>query len=174
MNEPLDLGRLAYISAEAIGEPGRRRFRLRVMSAVGITASIWLEKQQLAALGDAIETVLADEGYDYVPVPLDDAPGAPSSPPDEDDVDLQVTQLSMGVNAEEQHIVLIATQGTPGGDTTATMTMEFDYRRGFELRQQIAAVIAAGRPLCPLCTAPMDPGGHMCVRRNGHHRLDEA
>ncbi|WP_322817689.1 DUF3090 family protein [Tepidiforma sp.] len=174
MSEPIDLGRLSYISAEAIGEPGRRRFRLRVINAGGFSASIWLEKQQLAALGDAIETVLTDEGYEYVPLRPDDAPGDALVPTEEDDLELQVMQLSMGVNAEERHIVLIAAGGPPGGDTTATMTMEFDYRRGFELRGEIAAVIAAGRPLCPLCTAPIDPSGHMCVRRNGHHRIDEV
>ncbi|MEX2081654.1 MAG: DUF3090 family protein, partial [Dehalococcoidia bacterium] len=35
-------------------------------------------------------------------------------------------------------------------------------------------VVAAGRPPCPLCTAPLDPAGHVCVKRNGHHaRPDE-
>ncbi|GIW12954.1 MAG: hypothetical protein KatS3mg062_0393 [Tepidiforma sp.] len=167
-----DLGRLFYISAEAIGEPGRRRFRLRAVNAAGFAASMWLEKEQLSALGDAIETVLADEGYEYVPLPPDDAPARLAEPPEVYDVDIRLAQLSMGVNAEERHIVLIAADGPAESDETTGLTMEFDYRKGYELRQEIAAVIAAGRPLCPLCTAPMDPGGHMCVRRNGHHRPD--
>ena len=29
-------------------------------------------------------------------------------------------------------------------------------------------VVAAGRPACPLCGAPLDPGGHICPRRNGY------
>jgi uncharacterized repeat protein (TIGR03847 family) len=29
------------------------------------------------------------------------------------------------------------------------------------------AVVQAGRPPCPLCGAPLDPGGHFCPRRNG-------
>ena len=32
-----------------------------------------------------------------------------------------------------------------------------------------AQVIAAGRPPCPLCGAPLDPRGHICPRRNGHY-----
>ena len=30
-------------------------------------------------------------------------------------------------------------------------------------------VVQAGRPPCPLCGAPLDRGGHICPRRNGHY-----
>jgi uncharacterized repeat protein (TIGR03847 family) len=30
-------------------------------------------------------------------------------------------------------------------------------------------IVAAGRPPCPLCGAPLDPQGHICPRRNGHY-----
>jgi uncharacterized repeat protein (TIGR03847 family) len=32
------------------------------------------------------------------------------------------------------------------------------------------AVVAAGRPPCPLCGQPLDPAGHVCPRQNGFHR----
>ncbi len=169
MGQTYDLGLLVHISAEAIGRPGQRRFRLRVLNGAGLAASLWLEKEQLSALGDAIETVLADEGYEHVAMPPDDLPPE-LGPPETFDVDIRLAQLSMGVNAEDRRIVLIAADGPGSAADTVALTMEFDYRRGYELRREIAAVIAAGRPLCPLCTAPMDPEGHMCVRRNGHHR----
>ena len=47
--------------------------------------------------------------------------------------------------------------------------LEGPQARGYELRRQIADVVAAGRPPCPLCGAPMDPAGHVCPRSNGHH-----
>ena len=31
-------------------------------------------------------------------------------------------------------------------------------------------VVSAGRPPCPLCGQPLDPGGHLCPRHNGYHR----
>ncbi len=31
-------------------------------------------------------------------------------------------------------------------------------------------VSAAGRPACPLCALPLDPGGHVCPRQNGYRR----
>ena len=42
-----------------------------------------------------------------------------------------------------------------------------DAARSFVARA--ARVVAAGRPPCPLCGAPLDPQGHICPRRNGHY-----
>jgi hypothetical protein len=30
--------------------------------------------------------------------------------------------------------------------------------------------VAAGRPPCPFCLQPLDPGGHICPRANGYRR----
>ena len=40
--------------------------------------------------------------------------------------------------------------------------------RAFILRAR--RVVSAGRPPCPLCGLPLDPGGHVCPRQNGYHR----
>jgi uncharacterized repeat protein (TIGR03847 family) len=162
-----DLGFVLHISAEAIGQPGQRRFRLRVIGGDGQSASFWLEKEQLAAVGEAIENVLDAEEYAYEPPPLDDLEPDPVFPLNPD-LDFALGQLSMGVNRDARRIVLM---GAEAGDDDEALnfTMEFDYRRGHELRREIAEVVAAGRPPCPLCSAPMDPAGHVCARSNGHH-----
>jgi uncharacterized repeat protein (TIGR03847 family) len=169
MAEKRDFGALAVILAEAIGQPGQRRFRLRAVSLAGDTASLWIEKEQLAALADAIETVLANEGYQYARTPLDDREEPPVLPLSAD-VDFRVGQLSMGVDQQRQRLVIVA--GDAGGDEGVAITMELDFRRGYELRHQVADVVAAGRPPCPLCSGPMDPVGHVCPRTNGHHELE--
>ena len=52
MNEATnDYGRADSVDAEAIGEPGQRRFRLIVISGTD-RASIWMEKQQLDSIGE--------------------------------------------------------------------------------------------------------------------------
>jgi len=168
MGEQRDFGAVIFISAEAIGQPGQRRFRLRALNEPGESATLWLEKEQLSALGDAIETVLRSEAYQYQRLPLDDAGPEPVLPLDAL-VEMQVAQLSMGVNQDAEHVVVIATDGDPADSDTVTLTIAFDYRRAYELRRQIADTVAAGRPTCPLCSAPMDPSGHVCVRSNGHH-----
>lgn len=163
-----DFGFVDHIAPEAIGQPGQRRFRLRVLGATGDSASFWLEKEQLAAVGEAIESVLGNEGYQHEPRPLDDFEDEPVFPLNFD-LDIALGQLSMGVNRDTRHIVLMGSEGGEG-DEGQSFRLEFDYRRGYELRQRIAEVVAAGRPPCPLCTAPMDPSGHVCPRSNGHHQ----
>ena len=159
-----DLGNSAHIFAEAIGRPGERRFRLQVIGESGDAASVWMEKEQLTALGEAIESVLRDEGYQYQRLPLDDAetPGVfPSAP----DIDFRAGELSMGLNRDRQRLVIMA---SAAGDTES-LRCEIAYRRAHELRRQITDVVAAGRPTCRLCSGPIDPDGHVCVRKNGHH-----
>jgi uncharacterized repeat protein (TIGR03847 family) len=169
MAQSHELGPLTHISAEAIGEPGQRRFRLRALAGDGQSASLWLEKEQLNALSDAIETVLTDEGYEASLRRLDDFDPEPVFPLNAR-IDLQIGQLSMGINRDTRHVVLIATDRAETAESDAiTVTFEFDYRRASEFREQARAVVAAGRPPCPLCTAPMDPAGHVCVRTNGHN-----
>ncbi len=169
MAEQRDFGALALISAEAIGEPGQRRFRLRAIGISGDTASIWLEKEQLAALAEAIDSVLTNEGYHYARTPLDDREEPPVFPLSAD-IDFRAGQLSMGVDQQRQRLVIVA--GDAGGDEGITITMELDFRRGYEFKRLVADVVAAGRPPCPLCGGPMDPGGHVCPRANGHHEVE--
>ena len=156
------------IVAESRGQPGQRRFRLQAINDEGDSAAIWLEKEQLSAVGDAIETVLKDEGYEYQRHPLDDLEEAPVFPW-KAGIEMQAGQLSMGVNRETQRIVLIGAEQPVEDTEPDSVTFEFDFRRGHELRRQIGDVVAAGRQPCPLCTAPMDPvAGHVCVKTNGH------
>ncbi len=167
MAEGRELGTVVHVSAEAIGEPGSRRFRLRAMSEAGDTASIWLEKEQLVALGEAIEKVLRDEGYEYTLVPLDDREPDPVFPLSAS-VDFRAAQLSMATNSGDERLVLIGTETPDAPDPGEVVAMEIDFRRCYELRVQIRAVVAAGRGTCPLCGGPVDPAGHVCVRSNGH------
>jgi uncharacterized repeat protein (TIGR03847 family) len=167
MADARPFGPLLIIAAEAIGQPGQRRFRIKAMNDAGESASLWLEKEQLIALGEALENVLKEEGYEYRALPLDDAGPEPVFPLDAH-VEFRASQLSMGVNRDSRTIVLIGAEVTD--EDAEAVSFEFDYRRGFELRRQVADVVASGRPPCPLCTAPMDPQGHVCPRTNGHHK----
>jgi uncharacterized repeat protein (TIGR03847 family) len=161
-----DLGDLAHISAEAIGEPGQRRFRLCVMNARSEAASLWMEKEQLAALGETIETALRDEGYRYEPPPLDDRdPGFVEFGA----IEIRVARLSMGLNRDERKLLLFAADGPTDQDSEDRVDVAFSFRRAQELRNEIGDVVSAGRPPCPLCGGPLDPRRHVCVRTNGHH-----
>jgi uncharacterized repeat protein (TIGR03847 family) len=165
MAEEHDLGDLVHISAEAVGRPGQRRFRLRVMNGRAESASLWMEKAQLDALGDTIETVLQDEQFTYDPPPLDDRdPGF-----SEGGIELRVGRMSLGLDRDDQRIIIFASDGPTDEQSSLKVDVAFSFRRAWELRRQIAEVVAAGRPPCPLCGGPLDPEGHVCVRTNGYH-----
>jgi len=168
MAELRELGPVHHISPEAIGRPGERRFRLRAVTRGGNSASLWLEKEQLSALGDAIETVLASEEYRYRRSPLDDQEPAPVFPLSAE-YDFPIGQLSMGLNREKERVVLVAAEAANPDEPGTSVSVEFDYRQAYELRGEITRVVASGRPPCPLCGGPLDPQGHVCPRSNGHH-----
>ena len=168
MAESKDFGALVTISAEAVGQPGQRRFRVRMLSANGDSATCWMEKEQLTALRDALSTILKDEGYSYVQVPLDDRAPDPALPLNSD-TEFQTGQLSVGVNREAKRAAVIAAGRPESGEgDVITVSAEFDFRRAYEFCVQISEVVNAGRPSCPLCSGPIDPAGHMCVKTNGH------
>lgn len=168
MAESLELGPVVAVEAEAIGVPGQRRFRIRAMNQQGAIGTIWLEKEQLNAVGDALETTLRDASYRHRPRLADDD-DAPAVLPLGTGLEIQAAQLSLGLNRDTNQVVLAAADGQPGDDDLTAITCDFDFYRAHLLREQITSVVSSGRPLCPLCTAPMEPTGHVCVRTNGHH-----
>jgi uncharacterized repeat protein (TIGR03847 family) len=158
-----DFGEAVSVDAEAIGQPGQRRFRLVVRSA-NQTAAIWMEKQQLQGIGEWFEESVkkldeekADNEPDVEPTPF----GAIF------DVDVQVLQVALGFQEDGGRFVLQVFD-----DQSSVEEPAFHCRltRGQcrVLGRRIAAVVAGGRAICPLCGRPIEPTGHVCPRSNGH------
>ena len=158
-----DLGHVLSVDAEAIGQPGQRRFRLSLRSS-NASASLWLEKEQLAALGEALaqmnERLDQERGSgdpDVEPLPL----------PNAFDIDLRASRLGIGYEAERELFAIHAFDAA-AEDTRPALSWLVSRGQSRVLSRRIASVVAAGRPLCPLCDAPVDPEGHVCPRSNGH------
>ena len=157
-----------------VGEPGQRTFYLQARSDDRLT-SVVLEKTQVAALADRLEEMLDSVlrrtgGRAEVPPPpstVDDL--APLDLPL--DEEFRVGTLAMTWLGDEQRVELVATEAGEDGDeslATLVVRMTGQTTRGFISRAR--AVVAAGRPPCPLCAQPLDPAGHICPRQNGYHR----
>ena len=163
-----EFGPVQHLSADAVGQPGQRRFRLRAISQGGAYAFVWLEKEQLSAIGEAIETTLEHAEVDLAP----SGPGEPEPvfPLQANlDLDVRAGRLSLGLSEETRHIVIVAAEGASEAEGEA-ISLEFEFDTARRLRHQINEVVAAGRPPCPFCGAPIDPEGHVCPRSNGHQR----
>lgn len=136
------------------------------MNEDGQSVFFWIEKEQLVALGDALETVLKDEAPEVRTRPVDDRDEAPVYPL-RATIEWRIGQLSMGINRGEKQMVLIGAEATEG--EADAVQLAFSYVQGAELRETITVVVASGRPPCPLCGAPLD-STHVCPRKNGHHK----
>jgi uncharacterized repeat protein (TIGR03847 family) len=165
-----DFGVASRLDADALGEPGKRTFRLLVQSGRS-SALLWIEKEQLLALAAAIEQVVEQVAPEeaargeVAPVtgPAQDFPLNPT-------VEFRVGALQLGHDATNEQFLLLAgdaEQEEQDEEKPPTLTVRMDYRAAMRLSKQVAALDAAGRPRCPLCGQPMGPGLHHCPLSNG-------
>lgn len=158
----MDLGDLSAFSVQAVGEVGRRRFQL-VCTSGDVTLVVKVEKQQVRVLAEYLERLLAD-------LPGDDVPAGADEPPADDGPDPHWVVGTLGVSYDEvaDRIVIVAEElvGEEEEGDVARCTITRPQAKAFAARA--AALVAAGRPPCPICGLPLDPAGHECPRTNGH------
>jgi uncharacterized repeat protein (TIGR03847 family) len=171
-----NMGRVTWISAEAIGLPGERTFRLIALGN-HMSAQLWLEKEQLQALAEAIARMLfeidSERGLDLLgSKQAKDSPTPPNFP-QAPDVDLEVGALGLRYDPQHDVIAIEASErDAEEGDPPAFRCLV--TRDQMEALQAASIeVVAAGRPRCPLCGTPlMAPGmPHFCPPTNGHQKL---
>jgi uncharacterized repeat protein (TIGR03847 family) len=181
-----DLGPIEIVGAEAVGQPGQRRFRLYAMSH-NISAALWMEKEQLNNLSIALDRILAQltegrilrtEAQASPPQLLE---GVPANFPAKPDFEFQVGQLRISYDEKWNLLVLnsipLGIVMEPGQEPQVilreedTLSFRFTLQQARHLTSSIALLVSSGRPVCPLCKAPLDGGPHACVKQNGHREL---
>jgi uncharacterized repeat protein (TIGR03847 family) len=166
----IDFGLVDAVDAEAIGAPGQRTFRLR--ARVGDEyAALWMEKEQLGALGRSFSQILAERSR------LRGQPGAPvevvGNFPQHARVEFQVARMGLDYDADRECVILLADDPQAGqrGDTPA-FRMLISRAQALSVIDLIEDIVSAGRPLCPLCHQPLAEEGeqHFCPSTNGHSK----
>jgi uncharacterized repeat protein (TIGR03847 family) len=149
----------------AVGDPGQRVFYLQAQGD-GQVVTLKCEKQQVGALADYLEGMLADLPTidpDHVPTLLGLV--EPLVP------EWAIGTLAVAWDEDADRMVLVAEELLPEEDVEAGAEAG---RARFRLtREQVSAfvdhareIVAGGRPPCPLCGGPLDPRGHDCPRLN--------
>jgi uncharacterized repeat protein (TIGR03847 family) len=166
-----DLNPVDRITADAIGEPGKRVFYLQARKGHRLVTLI-CEKEHVAALALAIDQLLlslADDDVDAVVEP---------DPVLDEGIDLElplepafrVGQVNLGYDQSSKRLVVIAYELMDEDDDAMPSVARFwatpAQMRAFSVYGQ--EVVAAGRPRCAMCGEPIDPEGHFCPRKNGH------
>ncbi|HSR30620.1 MAG TPA: DUF3090 family protein [Anaerolineae bacterium] len=166
-----DLNPVDRITADAIGEPGKRVFYLQGRQGHRLVTVI-CEKEHVAALAMAIDHVLltlADNDADAVVDPDPAIDGGmdleyPLEPA------FRAGRVNLGYDQASERLVVIAYELLDEDDDDEASVARFwatpAQMRAFSIHGQ--EVVAAGRPVCAMCGEPIDPEGHFCPRRNGH------
>lgn len=172
--------RPARFVAGTVGAPGERTFYLQAVDGPRVV-SVALEKAQVAVLADRLEQLL-DEIVARTGTAL------PASNADNDaleqPIDEEFRVAAMGLKWDgDTGLVMIEAQAPVESVEEAEQTLLEDVEEGPDaLRvlidprtarsfvERARKIVSAGRPPCPLCSQPLDPAGHVCVRLNGYHR----
>lgn len=170
----LDLNPVQHITADAIGQPGKRVFYLQGWREADVhPVTIIIEKVQLQTLATGLEQILTeisskdssestlDEQYDEEKMRI--------APP----VDplFRAGEMGLGYDAERKLIVILVREiVTEGGDPDEASVVRFwcNPTQARWLATWGTEVVNRGRPICPQCGQPMEPEGHFCPKKNGH------
>jgi uncharacterized repeat protein (TIGR03847 family) len=175
MSDPIELEYLDALGAGAVGEPGQRVFYLQARSdATQLT--VLVEKEQIALLAaeavSFLERIADEYPEDTVALPLSVAElHEPTVPL------FRARLIGLGFDPERELVLIELREHTSLEDEPEPMPTEEEetgyVARLYATRPQVramaargAAIVAAGRPPCPLCELPMDPEGHRCPRWN--------
>ena len=174
-----NMGRVDWIGAEAIGLPGQRTFHVLARSRT-LSAELWMEKEQLQALVEAIARMMVEidteRGFELPPRDLTATNPKPPDFPDSPDISVMVGALSLSYDADREVIVIEATSRDEDEEEAPPTFRCITTREQMQLLQANAIeVLSAGRPRCPLCGTPLpEPGTpHFCPPTNGHQKLTE-
>lgn len=169
-----------------VGEPGARTFYLQA-TAAGRVTSVALEKQQVVVLTERIEALLDEvlrRTGGTAPVPaLAPAEVKDLAPLDQPIVeDFRVGTMALGWDSDAERAVIEAQAQTEAtgedelipdddaADGPDLLRVRLTGAMARSFTKRAVAVVSAGRPPCPFCGLPLDPGGHVCPRQNGYRR----
>ncbi|MDA1189119.1 MAG: DUF3090 family protein [Chloroflexi bacterium] len=157
---------VSKLEAEAIGEPGKRTFRIKVDSSSS-TAVIWVEKEQLFQLALAVHQLTATL--------LESEDSSPGAAPTENEAPpltrLEFKAGRMALRHDGERAMFMVDAHETESDEAEPPVIRFWSARTVmeEFAEEAVRICSSGRPLCPLCGGPIDPEGHKCPRVNGHH-----
>ncbi|HEY5487430.1 MAG TPA: DUF3090 family protein, partial [Candidatus Limnocylindrales bacterium] len=87
---------------------------------------------------------------------------------DGNDETIVVEAREIGEEAEEEPDEPVAGITDEEDDNSDLVRVRLRPQQALAFAQRALEVVAAGRPPCPFCGQPLNPEGHICLRRNGY------
>ena len=163
MSGSFDLEAPDQFTLGAVGPPGQRIFYLQARES-GTLVTLKSEKEQVRRLGEYLADLLARLG------PAGAEPSRPVGLLEPIDAAWAVAAVSVGYDEADDRVIVVAQELVEEESADEGATARFRITRaqaaGFVLCAR--ELMQAGRPICPMCGQPKDPGDHICPRSNGH------
>ena len=196
MSESFELDAPDHFTAGAIGPPGERVFYFQARQG-GALVTLKCEKEHVRALGRYFHATLAklEAGAGDKPLTLpspqrgegerEPAPQRGEGGKEGELIDfaepawivaaigagwdkardrfmVEMKELLEEEEAEEE-------QEPAAEPEPATARLWITRAQAAAFVERAEALMKAGRPICPMCSQPKDPAGHICPRANGYH-----
>jgi uncharacterized repeat protein (TIGR03847 family) len=158
-----DLQNPDHFTAGAIGPPGERVFYLQGREGQGLV-TLKSEKEQVRALATYLAGILdrvADTG----------AKAGDPSLLEPVDAAWTVASIAVGYDEARGRLVVVAhelLEDEEAGGEAASARFAVTRAQAAAFVERAEALMQASRQICPVCSQPKDPGGHVCPRSNGH------
>jgi len=162
MTPSFELHSAEHFTVGAVGPPGQRVFYLQARQDDQLV-TLKSEKEQVRALAEYLaglleqlpRTTTARAGDRDLVEPVEPA--------------WAVASIGVGFDDERQRFVIVAEsvkeeESSEGASARFSITTA----QAAQFVETTRALVKAGRPICPLCSQPKDPEGHICPRSNGH------
>ncbi|MGH7335307.1 MAG: DUF3090 family protein [Candidatus Rokuibacteriota bacterium] len=163
MSQSFDLQGPDHFTAGAVGPSGQRVFYLQAREA-GSLLTLKTEKEHVRGLAEYLEGLLAKSPVAADEVPSDLALLEPLDPA------WSVGAIGVGYDETEDRIVVVVNElvGEDESEERATARLRVTRAQAAGFVARARELMQASRPTCQVCGGPIDPGGHLCPRRNGH------
>jgi len=163
MSDSFELETPDHFTAGAVGPPGQRVFYLQARQT-GRLLTLKCEKEQVRALAE------------YLGNFLEKLPGAAGEPAADAalieplDPVWTIAALGVGYDQDGDRVVLETRELVEEETDEEPAVARFHITRAQAAAfvQRVRDLVAAGRPICSMCSQPKDPSGHVCPRSNGH------
>jgi len=176
MPDPIELDSIDALGAGAVGEPGQRAFYIQARSE-SAQLTVLVEKEQVALLA-AEAVAFLDRIADQYPEDMIALPSATAELREPTVPLFRARMIGLGFDPERELVLIELREHSDDDDEDDVEPAPVEHDEGYvariyATRPQVramaahsAGVVAAGRPLCELCSQPLDPAGHRCPRWN--------
>lgn len=168
MSRSFDFEQPDFFTAGAIGKPGERVFYLQAREK-GTLITLKCEKGQVKSLGDYLAGLITKLGAPKGKVPTEMELLEFAEP------EWIVSTLGVGYDDDSDRLLVEAhelfeeeEEGQRAGEEPASARVRITREQAQAFATRAAELMKGGRPNCPVCSEPMDTGGHACRRSNGH------